>query len=71
MLLLWICILVSILIFQKTKQGFANKSFLLANKERPSCKSSYSSSGGFICLTPKQEQILLQRGGNRTNDADI
>jgi hypothetical protein len=67
----WIFLLVVFLLIQPIQEKFANKNILLANRERPTCKSSYSSSGGFVCLTTDEEKMLHQRGGNRTNDADF
>ena len=63
--------LLAIVLLNVSMEGFANNSMnLFANKMRPSCKSTYSSDSGFICLTNEQKQVLHTRGGNRTIDAD-
>jgi hypothetical protein len=64
-------ILLIIILLNTVQEGFANNSMnLFANKMRPSCKSTYSSDSGFICLTNEQKHILHTRGYNRTIDAD-
>jgi hypothetical protein len=64
-------LLIAIILINTVQEGFANNSMnLFANKMRPSCKSTYSSDSGFICLTDRQKYILHTRGGNRTLDAD-
>lgn len=72
-LYLWVGLIVLCLLVNNM-EGFANNSLsLFANnqKQRPSCKSTYSSDSGFICLTNDQKYNLFTRGGNRTNDADF
>ena len=71
-LYIWVGMLLLILFLNGMNEGFTNKSMnLFENNMRPTCKSSYSSDSGFICLTNEQKQILHTRGGNRTNDADF
>lgn len=71
-LYIWLGILIAILLLNGMNEGFENNSMnLFANKMRPTCKSSYSSDSGMICLTNKQKHILHTRGGNRTSDSDF
>jgi len=71
-LYLWIGALIVCLIINNN-EGFANNSLSLFanNYQRPTCKSTYSSDSGFICLNNDQKYALFTRGGNRTNDADF
>jgi hypothetical protein len=52
------------------KEGDSGKNFLFhKNKCDPKCcgESPYSCSGGCVCLTRKQKDLILSRGGNRIN----
>ena len=64
-LYLWVGAIVVCLLITMYNEGFVN------NRQRSSCKSTYSSDSGFICLTNDQKYKLFTRGGNRTNDADF
>ena len=73
MILFWLGLLITVLLFSIQKEGFANNSMSLFanNTVSPICKSSYSSDSGMICIDQNQENLLLTRGGNRTlNDGD-
>jgi hypothetical protein len=68
-LYIWIGLLIILLGLNIQREGFISMSFANNNK-LPSCKSTYSSGSGFVCLDHEQKQQLLTRGGNRTMDAD-
>jgi hypothetical protein len=74
MILFWLVLLISLLLFNIQQEGFVNNSDLVnlfANNINSTCKSTYSSGSGMVCIDKAQEQILLTRGGNRTfNDGD-
>ena len=73
MILVWLVVLITVLLFSIHREGLVNKSMnLFANNSiNSTCKSSYSSDSGMICIDKEQEHFLLTRGGNRTfNDGD-
>lgn len=49
-----------------------DKLFMFANNQaKPECcGSSFSCSGGCVCTTPAQRQMIASRGGNRTAPED-
>jgi|MesohylFT_1024984.scaffolds.fasta_scaffold03955_4 hypothetical protein len=73
MILIWLGLLITILLFSIQREGFVNNSMnLFANNNiNSTCKSTYSSDSGMVCIDKSQEHLLLTRGGNRTfNDGD-
>ena len=72
-LYIWVGAIIVCLFINMYSEGFANNSLNLFanNRQRPSCKSTYSSDSGFVCLDNDQKYALFTRGGNRTNDAEF